>query len=62
MGAPHGRDTVEGVCGSVVAGFEGSGLVRGWIEGEAVRELDRGTERDGLEVEGFGVSGADVDC
>lgn len=53
---------MEGVRGGIVAGFEGSGLVRGWVEGEAVRELDRGTERDGLEVESFGVSGADVDC
>lgn len=62
MGALHGRDTVEGVRGGVVAGLEGSRLVRGWVEGEAIRELDRGTERDGLDVEGFGVSGADMDC
>lgn len=61
MGTPHGRDTVEGVCGRVVTGLKGSRLVRGWVEGEAVRELDRGTERDDLEVKGFGVSGADVD-
>lgn len=61
MGALHGRDTVERVCGSVVAGLERGGLVWGRVEGEAIRELDRGTERDSFEVECFGVSSADVD-
>lgn len=52
---------MECVRGGVVTGLERSGLVWGRVEGEAIRELDRGAERDCFEVEGFGVSGADVD-
>lgn len=61
MGALHRRDTVERVRGGVVAGFERSRLVWGWVKGEAIRELDRGAEGNGLKFERFGVFGADVD-
>lgn len=61
MGALHRRDTVERVRGGVVTGFKRSRLVWRWVKGEAIRELDRGAEGNGLKVERFGVSSADVD-
>lgn len=58
----HRRDTMQRIRCAVVACFERCRLMRGRIEWEAVRELRRGAEVEGLEVLGLGVLVAYVDC